>query len=170
MIVLALIGILAVVGSVAYRRWVRTTYLAEAQDMVANIRAAEESFRAENGGYLDISTNLGPNYDYPAAPPGRQKTAWGGPCGNCGPNGTWAALNIKPSAPVVFGYSLRATNDGTLAAPSGITVNNQPLTMPGLVAPWYFIEADGDTDGDGNFTKVYASSSTSQVFIDREGE
>ena len=168
MIVIGLIGVLALVATIAYRRWVRTTYLNEAQDMVANIRAAEESFKAENGGYLDVSTGLGPGYDYPLATPGQKKTAWGGACTTCGA-GTWAALNIQPSGPVSFGYSLRATNDGTLTLPA-ITVNGAALDTSALRAPWYFIEADGDLDGNGVFTKVYASSATSQIFIDNEGE
>jgi prepilin-type N-terminal cleavage/methylation domain-containing protein len=77
MIVVAIIGVLALLAVVAYKRWIRTSYLAEAYDMISNIRAAEESFRAENGGYLTISAGLEPGNMYPAATPGRFKTQWG---------------------------------------------------------------------------------------------
>src|SRR5215469_2110585 len=97
MIVVVLVGLLAVIADLAYRRWVRTAYLSEAQDMVANIRAAEESFRAENGGYLSISDGLGPDHDYPAAPPGKAKWMWGGNCTHCPANPqAWVALNVQP--------------------------------------------------------------------------
>jgi prepilin-type N-terminal cleavage/methylation domain-containing protein len=83
MIVVVVAGVLAVLAVTAYRRWVQTAYLSEAQDMVKSIRAAQESFRAENGGYLNVSQGLGPGFDYPLSTPGQSKTAWGGPCAGC---------------------------------------------------------------------------------------
>jgi type IV pilus assembly protein PilA len=165
MIVVSLVGILAVMGTVGYRRWVRTAYVSEAQDMIANIRAAEESFRAENGGYLTISSQLGPGNDYPASTPGRFKTAWGAAS-------PWLTLNIQPSGPVTFGYSLQAGNDPAIAinptpAP---TVQGQAINLGAMTVPWYVVEADGDTDGNGVFTKVYGMSGTNRIFIDNEGE
>ena len=35
-------------------------------------------------------------------------------------------------------------------------VNNGAVDLSGLTPPWFFIEADADTDGNGVFTKVYA--------------
>ena len=171
MIVVTLVGILAVVATLAYQRWVRTAYLSEAQDMVNNIRAAEESFRAENGGYLGISAGLGPpSYDYPAPTPGKFKTAWGGTCAGCAPGMQWSMLNIQPSAPLAFGYSVVASN-ATASAGFAFSVNGQALSVAnGMPAPWYFVEADGDTDGNGVFTHVYGMSATNQIFIDNEGE
>src|ERR1019366_3513006 len=52
MVVVILVGILAVVAGLGYRRWVRSSYMGEAQDMLTNIRMAEETFRSENGAYL----------------------------------------------------------------------------------------------------------------------
>jgi prepilin-type N-terminal cleavage/methylation domain-containing protein len=172
MIVVCLVGILAVVANLAYRRWRQTAYLSEAQDMVNNIRAAEESFRAENGGYLGISNGLGPDNDYPAHPPGQFKTAWGAPCTWCAQGMQWSMLNVQASAPLMFGYSVIAGNDPN--APSGgfhLPLNGQQLDIAnGMAAPWYVIEADGDTDGNNLFTHVYGLSATNQIFIDNEGE
>jgi prepilin-type N-terminal cleavage/methylation domain-containing protein len=170
MIVVTLVGILAVVATLAYRRWVRTAYLSEAQDIVNNIRAAEESFRAENGGYLGISNGLGPPNDYPATTPGNFKTAWGGTCTGCAPNMQWSMLNIQPNAPLAFGYSVVADNTAASAG-HALPLNGQQLDIAnGMPAPWYLIEADGDTDGNQVFTHVYGLSATNRIFIDNEGE
>ena len=172
MIVVVIVGVLALLATVAYRRWVHTAYVAEAQEMVASIRSAEESFRLENGGYLGVSADLGPDHDYPAARPGAFKTAWGAACGVCPASpSAWSALNIQPSAPLAFGYALLAHN--TAAPPgsvSNVTVNGTALFARAMIAPWYFVEADGDMDGNGVFTKVYGMSATNQIFIDNEGE
>jgi prepilin-type N-terminal cleavage/methylation domain-containing protein len=163
MVVVVIVGVLALLGTIAYRRWVHNAYLTEAQEMVANIRAAEESFRAENGGYLAVSGGLGPGNDYPAATPGKFKTSWGAAS-------PWLSLNVQPSGPLAFGYSLMADNKN----PPGfgaIKVAGQTLVgADTMAAPWYMIEADGDMDGNGVFTKVYGMSATNRVFIDNEGE
>jgi type IV pilus assembly protein PilA len=170
MIVVAIIGVLAMLAVVGYRRWVRSTYLIEAQEMVANIRSAEESFRAENGGYLNVSQGLGPpTYDYPATNPGKFKTSWGtNDCTGCVTTNAWSSLNVQPNAPLTFGYSLIASN---AAAPSiSRTVNGVAIDLSAMTIPWYFVEADGDEDGNGIYTKVYGMSGTNQIFVDNEGE
>jgi type IV pilus assembly protein PilA len=171
MIVVAIVGVLALLAVAGYRRWVHTAYVNEAQDMVANIRTAEEAFRAENGGYLSVSNAMGPGSDYPAATPGKFKTEWGGPCGVCTGTATWLALNVQPSGPVYFGYSLQA-NITPAQVPNfpAITVNGQALTVNAMTPPWYLVEADGDIDGNGIFTRVYGMSATNRIYIDNEGE
>jgi prepilin-type N-terminal cleavage/methylation domain-containing protein len=161
MIVVVIVGVLALLATIAYRRWVHSAYLTEAQNMVANIRSAEESFRAENGGYLTVSAGLGPGYDYPAATPGKFKTAWGAAS-------PWLPLNIQPSGPVAFGYSLLASNTTNPVITK--TVNGTALDISAMTFPWYFVEADADMDGNGVFTKVYGMSATNRLFIDNEGE
>ncbi len=171
MIVVVIVGVLALLATLAYRRWVHSAYTAEPQEMVANMRAAEESFRLENGGYLAVSTGIGPGNDYPATRPGTFKTTWGAACGVCVSPTAWSALNIQPSAPVAFGYALLADNAAAVPADvSSATVKGKALFATPMTAPWYFIEADGDMDGNGVFTKVYGTSSTNQIFVDNEGE
>lgn len=175
MIVVAVVGVLSVIALVAYRRWVRSAHLSEAQDMVANIRTAEDAFYAENGGYLDVSGCLGNGCSYPSRTPGAFATQWGGPCGWCKNSASgWSRLAVHASAPVFFGYSVIA--DAAIP-PSGRvgtkTVNGQALDLGNLGAngtPWYFVEADANLSGDGvSFTHVYGMSGTSQIFVDGEG-
>jgi type II secretory pathway pseudopilin PulG len=169
MVVVALVGVLAVIAAVAYRRWVHTSYLTEAQDMVSSIRAAQESFRAENGGYLSVSVGLGPGSDYPLLTPGKSKTGWGGTCTGCvNPATGWGALNVSSSAPVIFGYSTIASNTNGVA-PS-LPYRGGALNFSAMPTPWYVVEADGDVDGDGIFCNVYGLSGTNQIYINNEGE
>ena len=174
MVVVAVIGILAMLAIVAYRRWIQTTYVAEAQDMVSHIRTAEEAFLAENGGYLDVSGNIGAGHTYPLANPGASKAAWGGPCGSCPHAGiTWSSLNVSSAAPVIFGYSVIADQAVAPSARIGtIKVNGKVFDYSSMNngAPWYFIEADANISGDGvNFTHVYGMSGTNVIFVDGAG-
>ena len=177
MIVVAIIGILSMLAVVAYRSWIRTSYLTEAQGMVANIRTAEEAFVAENGGYLDVSGTLGAGHTYPLATPGSSKTEWGGPCGagQCvNPAIGWTALAVKPSAPVIFGYSVIADQVQPPSARVGpITIDGKALDYSSMNngAPWYFIEADANVSGDGaSYMHVYGMSGTNTIYVDGEGK
>jgi prepilin-type N-terminal cleavage/methylation domain-containing protein len=175
MIVVAIIGILSMLAVVAYRSWIRTSYLTEAQGMVSNIRTAEEAFVAENGGYLDVSGTLGAGHTYPLQTPGSSKTEWGGACGWCtNPTAGWTALAVKPSAPVIFGYSVVADQVQPPSARVGpITVNGNALDYSSMNngAPWYFIEADANVSGDGvSYMHVYGMSGTNTIYVDGEGK
>jgi prepilin-type N-terminal cleavage/methylation domain-containing protein len=174
MIVVVVVGALAVLAIASYRRWVQTAYLTEAEDMVKSIRAAQQAFRAENSGYLNVSQGLGPGFDYPALRPGQSKTAWGGACTGCyNQTAGWTALNVSSSAPMTFGYSTVANNgdnNKNAASLPQLTVNGQTLDLSTMTAPWYVVEADGDTNGDGVYCNVYGLSTTNQLYINNEGE
>jgi type IV pilus assembly protein PilA len=161
-IVVVVVGVLALLAVEGYRRWIQTSYIAEAQDMVANIRTAEESFRSENGVYLDVSGTLGPGYEYPAATPGPFKTQWA-------TGSRWDALTVRPAGPVYFGYSVIANNGG--GSPS-VPTPGFGIDFSGLTGPWYVIRADGDLDrdSDANFTEVFGCSGTNQIWVVNEGK
>jgi prepilin-type N-terminal cleavage/methylation domain-containing protein len=174
MIVVAIVGVLAMLAIVAYRRWVRSAFLAEGQDMVSNIRTAEESYIAENGVYLDVSGCLGAGCSYPLQAPSNVKTAWGGACSWCkNPATGWNGLTVHPDGPVIFGYSVIADQPTPPSTRVGVKmVNGQAIDMTamGNGAPWYFVEADANVSGDGtHFTYVYGMSGTNQLFVDGEG-
>jgi prepilin-type N-terminal cleavage/methylation domain-containing protein len=175
MIVVVIVGVLALLAIVAYRRWVRSSYLNEAQSMVANIRNAEEAYFSENGAYLNVTGNLGKGNSYPSQNPGAFTTAWGAACGWCLPTNGYAALNVQPNAPVIFGYSTVA-GDGVKVTPGSviptITVNGATLNIAAMNnnQPFYFIEADANVSGDGvSYMHVYGMSGTNQIFTDQEG-
>jgi len=174
MIVAVIVGILAVLAIVAYRRWTYSSWVAEATNMVANIRSSEEAFYAENSAYLNVSGSR--TVYYPAQNPGSFKTGWNVPggCATCAlPNG-WETLNVHPDGPVAFGYQVMA-GDGVATPATAIgtvTVNGKSFDYAGMVngKPWYFVDAKGNISGDGvNFTHVYGMSGTNQIYVDNEG-
>jgi prepilin-type N-terminal cleavage/methylation domain-containing protein len=174
MTVVVMIGILAMIGAVAYRKYVRAAHVEEAQNIVISIRQAEEAFFAENGAYLDVSGDLGIGHTYPAQNPGAFVTAWGAPCSWCrNPNSGWDGLAVSPSAPVYYGYAVIAdaaqTPTGRGVGPNQ-TYQGKPFDVTALGAggkPWYFVEADGNLSGDGqSFTHVYGMSGMTQIFVD----
>jgi type IV pilus assembly protein PilA len=166
MVVVTLVGVLAVIASLAYRRWIRSSYLGEAHGMLGNIRQAEEAFRAENTGYLNVSMDVLTDL-YPAAvPKGNFVTAWGG--GTDGP--AWLALNVNPNAPVRFGYAVVASNTG--GAPPAVTNNGVAVDLtPMLGQPWFVASAVCDIDSDTTTppTTLYAVSGTNTFFVNNEG-
>jgi prepilin-type N-terminal cleavage/methylation domain-containing protein len=168
MIVVAMIGVLAVVAGVGYRKWILGSYLNEAQGMLMNFRSAEEAFRAENGGYVNVSSGL--TSLYPAATPtGAFKTEWGGAgCAGCA---GWATLNIHPDAPVHFGYAITADNGG-IVAPADITAEGAPVSLASLRGqPWFVAVAVCDIDNDTTTpnTTIYAISADNILRSNNEG-
>jgi len=170
MIVVAIVGVLATLAVVGYRKLVQSSHVSEATGMVQNIRVAQEGYHSETQQYAQVDAAL--NDYYPAAPVYEQVTAWGGPCGNCA-GVSWSALPIHVDGPVMFGYATVAGLAGN-APPASVTVNGSQLVFP--VAPttdWYIIAATADLDGNStepNNTHVYGTSWTNQIFVDREGQ
>jgi len=173
MIVAVIVGILAVIAIVAYRRWSYSSWVAEATNMVAHIRSSQESFYSENGTYLNVSGNR--TTLYPSQAPGAFKTDWNVPggCSVCTLHNGWETLNVHPDGPVAFGYSVVA-GDGVAVLASSIgtiSTNGNNLDYSNMLngKPWYFVEAKGNISGDGvNFTYVYGMSGTNQIYVDRE--
>ena len=89
MVVVMLVGILATVGIVMFRRWIFHTRSVEAIGMVQSIRVAQERWRSETGGYMDVSTNM--TAWYPTATPGRKLYDWRQVAGN--DYAKWQLLN-----------------------------------------------------------------------------
>jgi hypothetical protein len=134
--------------------------------MVQSIRAAQERWRAESHGYLDVSTTL--TSFYPMASPGKTKYHWDQPTGNN--YAKWRLLAPTAPGPVQAGYAVRAGAPFTaMEAPD---VADKP-TWPAATAqlePWYVIQAQADTDADGDKSWFVASSLNSEVYIENEGE
>ncbi len=176
MIVIIMVGILAILASVGYRRWVRNSYIGEAQSMLGNIRSAEETFRAENGGYLNVSTALSSGSStatlYPSTSPNEATvTQWGTTCAVCTKSTSWAALNVNPDGPVRFGYAVIADNT-SVTAPPAINANGTAANLTAMTGkPWYVAEALCDLDNDSTTpnTTLYAVSGTNTVFVNNEG-
>jgi Tfp pilus assembly protein PilE len=165
MFVITLVGVLAVIATVAYRKWVRSSYIGEAHNMLGNIRTAEEAFRAENTGYLDVSGNLTTLY-----PPGTHTASKATQWDSTTPG--WAALNVYASAPVRFGYAVIANNDLVTAPPATVTNNGTAVNLAPMTGkPWFVATAVCDIDNDPATpdTTLFAVSGTNLIFVNNEG-
>jgi len=182
MVVVAIVGILATLAVVGYRKLVQSSHVSEATNMVQNIRVAQEGYHSETQQYANISAGFpsgsAPNTNgifYPLSIPKYQVlTGWGATCSSsvC-PNGLdWSVLPVHVDGPVLFGYATVAGGIGTTWGYGNLTVNGTSMgvTTP-AVSDWYAVAAEGDLDGNtANVTDVFAFSWTNQMFVSNEGQ
>jgi type IV pilus assembly protein PilA len=178
MIVIVIVGVLAVLAVVGYRKLVLSAHTSEATGMIQSIRTAQEAYHAETQTYVSTCLSVTPGGClYPNVTPSNVKTGWGGgisgPCPalpaasiNC-----WSALPLHVDSAVMYGYATMGGVAGNVAFPALPLINGSAIGMP-AAAPmdWYFIGAMGDVDANGVFTTVIGSSFTNDLFIDKEGE
>jgi len=167
MAVVAIIGVLAMIGSVTVKKYIATSKTSEATQMIREIKAAQEAYKDEKFQYLKISSGLTAAADFfPNNPaPGQKKMNFPG-------TGTgfeaWNTLNVHEDAPVLFVYACTAglANTVPTATGSDITVNNWPSGALGQ--PWYVVKAKADLDNDGVNTVYIASSFAGEIFSANE--
>jgi type IV pilus assembly protein PilA len=161
--VVAIVGILATLGLVAYRRFITSSKSSEAIYMVGAIRAAQESYRAETLSYLNVSVGFS---DYfPTGTVGNKKTGWDA-TGHADYT-RWRQLGARPDSAVYYGYITGAGVAG--GTPPALHIANKP-TWPTTTEPWYVIEAKGDVDGNGVYSWVCGSSFTGEIYLENEGQ
>jgi len=182
MVVVIIVSVLAMLAIVGYRRLILSSNVSEANNMVQNIRVAQESFHSETQQYASISAVALFNTPPPStgwypnnAPKGNTLTAWGAPCGNCA-GYDWSVLPLHVDGPVRFGYATISGLAGSTVNPASLAVSTAPggtLTLPVTSATdWYLVAAacDLDNDGDAYNTHVYTTSWTNQLYLDNEGD
>jgi type II secretory pathway pseudopilin PulG len=163
MVVVAIIGVLAVIGVTMLRTHVESSKTVEATSVIQAIRAAQERWRAETQAYLSVSTSL--TSWYPTATPGKTKYHWVQPSGNDYAN--WRLLAVNVNVPVQFGYTTVA---GAAGAALPVLSTAQKPTWATPVEPWYVIQAKADADADGSPALYAATSVTGEIYVENEGE
>jgi prepilin-type N-terminal cleavage/methylation domain-containing protein len=162
--VVAIVGVLATLGLVAYRKFITSSKTSEAIYMVGAIRAAEESYRAETLSYLSVSAGFS-SY-YPQDTVGAKKSAWDNPSHTDVTR--WRQLGVRSDGPVYYGYRVAAGLAGDkIPTLTGLA---KPPTWPTPTEPWYIIQARGDVDGNGVYSYVAGSSFTGEIYVENEGE
>jgi type IV pilus assembly protein PilA len=171
MIVVVIVGILAALAVVGYRRLVTSSHVSEATNMVQGIRVAQESYMGETQQYANISKTLTSWYPL-LTPVGNMVTGWGLACGDCNSNMDWSQLPLHVDGPVLFGYATVAGGPTVTPTPSSFTVNGVNLALPASpTTAWYLVAATCDLDNLGPpNTTVYSSSFSNQVFVDQSGQ
>jgi prepilin-type N-terminal cleavage/methylation domain-containing protein len=184
-VAVVIIGILAVIALVAYRRRIAAARTAEATNMITNIRGGQEAHKAETGVYANVSNSI-TSY-YPDASPGPRVTQWGGPCTNCAGADVhgWDKINVHADGPVSFGYATTASIGGggplgPLQAQSGppptigaseidSAIQSQTQVI-GATDPMFVALAEADANGDGVKCHVLGLSHSNHIVVSNEGE
>lgn len=169
-VVVAIIGILAVLAVAGYRRLVTSSHTSEATEMVNAIKVAQETYHAETGQYANISNGLGLGSLYPqATPSATSATAWGAACSQCADQTGWQKLPVHNSGVVRFGYATMAGQVSTTLPASPVTTVTFPSNSQ-LTGDWYVISAMGDMDNNGVYCTVVGVSWQRELYIDKDGE
>lgn len=151
MITVTIIGVLALLATVGYGKWIRTSKTAEATAMLGAIKSAQEVFRAERLRYADVSVgNLATMY--PTSAPNDQKVAWNpASCSSTAICAAFLTLNVQAESYVYYRYS-------TIAGAAGPAVAFDTFTTPTNNDPWFVARARGDLDANGVFSSYYITS------------
>jgi prepilin-type N-terminal cleavage/methylation domain-containing protein len=141
MIVVAIIGILAAVAVAYYGSYIIDAHIGEAQTLLADTRAKEETYYHTWGTYL----SAGPN---PSAVPSTSKLAW-----EAIP--AWQELGVSPSGPTywqlqVFAFTA-GDNPGGVVAERGIDTTRD----------YFYIDARSNMDGN-------AGTQETQLIVDSQ--
>ena len=126
-----MVGVLAALAMVGYRKYLNSAHNAEAKAVIQMIRGAQETYRAEMLTYLNVSTGITSWYPQNALP-NDNRYAWVAPTHPDWAN--WAKLNIAPDGPVRFGYASIAGVGGTVpqfpapytSPPAAVAVRSRP--------------------------------------------
>jgi type IV pilus assembly protein PilA len=162
--VVAMIGILAVVAMLGYRRYLSSARTSEAKDIIAAIRVAEESHRAETLTYLTCSDSF--THWYPAAPDGKRRH-WLNPSFGVRYN-DWRLLNVSVDAPTTFGFAVVAGVPGV--KPTGLPSDLADPGFPTPTEPWYVVIGAGNQDNDATKSYFLSSSFSGEIFVQNEDE
>lgn len=163
--VVTLVGILAAMAVASVSKHVNASRTGEALAIVQSIRAAQESYRAENRRYLSVSGTLD-NY-YPTTTPDANKRSFYR-------NGAealdkrWSLLHPVIPGPVRFVYSTVAGDAGD--KPQAMALTNKPPQFAQATGPFYQIQAIANMDNDKEFCVVAATSLSSETYVENEGE
>lgn len=160
LVVVVITGILAMVGVMIFRRYIGTSKTTEAMAVMQAIRAAEESFLAENHVYLDVSTADGRKDWFPNLTPNKSRTEWHVPPTGHPDGANWQLLGAAVVRPVQYGFLVYAGTAGT-AVPGLIVTGGPTFNKP--ADDWYVIQAEGDTDGNGKFAQYVSASGANQA-------
>jgi type IV pilus assembly protein PilA len=175
MIVVAIVGVLAVIAIVGYNKYVRSAAAGEARAMLQSIRGAEDNYKSEVLNYMScplVGNTFSAADFYPRAlgALNSKKAAWiqPGVLGDC-----YTQLNVKSSGPVRYSFSIFAGPPGPITAPKPpeILVGDWPFNGAAQTAnPWFVAVASGDYDGNGQHAWLYLSSEMSDVVVLNDSE
>ncbi|HXK18289.1 MAG TPA: prepilin-type N-terminal cleavage/methylation domain-containing protein [Polyangiaceae bacterium] len=170
MATVVLVAILGALATYGMRKYIITSKTAEATDMIAMIKAAQEAYRAETFVYKDIS-GAGNLDDFTSFHPGggvggRTKRSWDGLSGAV-PD-AWRELGVNTNSPVLYTYGCAAGPGSTAPVAPKLpkALSNYPSAADGQ--PWYVVEAVADLDADTYKGYWIGVSFSGQIFHEHD--
>jgi prepilin-type N-terminal cleavage/methylation domain-containing protein len=177
MIVVAIVGVLAVIAGTAYRKYGARARAAEVYAMFGEIRAKEEAFRAEFSYFCTTAATVNPptlagctggdeNTFYPALLSSNEPKAKAWRAG--APVGWKDLLGINPAKDQLYcGYAVVAGGAADFAA-AGARGAAMFSTAPTGV--WWYASAACDNDGQNAVNVTFTTAqNTTQVSVINEG-
>ncbi len=167
MIVVAMIGVMAALAIVGYRRYLNAAQAGEAKAMIQGIRAGEEAYKSEMLVYLDVSSTLTNYFPHdPTVSHNDEKWSWtqSNDPRYTSPTKGWQLLNVAADGPVRFGYAVVA-GVGPTAPPSPTAFTNKPV-WPAINAgiPWYVIQAANQRVSSAKVVLFISSSLSGEIY------
>jgi type IV pilus assembly protein PilA len=175
MIVVAIVGIVAAIALVGFRKYQASAAAGEARAMLQTIRGAEDAYKAETLTYLSCPgppgaaalSITGVNY-YPRTKAqldtdGDKKAAWGGWPGEA----CWKTLNVTSTGPVRFSFAVVSGDPGVVTVNDPIgTITNWPFNAgANSNSPWFVAGALGNMDTDTKYSYLWTSSFNGDVGV-----
>ena len=172
-IVVAIVGILAVIAVVGYRKLILNGKVTEATNVIGAIRIAQNDFYSERGTYASIGSTFCPAAQACPLCIGTQKTQWDTTCS--GGTNQWQLLAVHIADPVLFGYRTVGGPSWANTDAFSPTVNWVSWGCGAACAgrPYFQIHAMADVNADGAtglYTEFATSNFTNQVFSRNVGE
>lgn len=175
MVVVVIIGILAAVALPTYMRHRYRSQALEAAEVLSQVAAAQEAYRAEHGQYSDASNDPG-LAGTASGTTGALGTWWparGAAAASAtgqvdfytGLPAAWNQLGVRPRRFVRYSYQTIAGNPGvapSVGASGNLGYSSLPTAQQGS---WYYAAATGDLDRDGTFSIFEVSSLTRTVNV-----
>ncbi len=174
LVVIAMVGILAALAIVGFRRYVTSAGTAEPKGMFLHFRLGEKLYHDDTMQYLGCA-GCGANgcapgggsltAYYPVATPDSKKRSWdqGNAEFDC-----WKKLNAPTDAAVRFGYSIVAGGAGD-AVKQGVGFTNI-LPFPQPDTDWYVMQAAGDRNENGAQALLISTSWSDEIYFENDSE
>ena len=167
MIVVAIIGVLAVIAGTAYRRYMDSGRTAEAMAMLGEIRAKEEAYRAEFSSYTgwsgggEAAANTLPVVDGGCSVGTKEPCAKDVPTTFTGNWAYWSALGINAGKRQLYcGYIVNA-GAANVAITGTMGKDIVQATTP--TTPWWYAIAMCDNDGTAGTNATFATAFNTTV-------
>lgn len=156
-VVVVIVGVLAVLAVVGYRKMVLSSKMTEATNMVGAYRIAQEDYKAERGTYFAGSSTT---WCPAAGGTGNKKTMWNPAC--------TGGLPVHADGAVYFSYR---TAGGSSWSADLLGLGWVDWTGMPAGRPFYQVHAICDLDGDGATpsTEVVGTSATGDIFHRNDG-